>query len=143
MELTTILWMLLAGIAVATVIVYYNSRFLGRFVRALIAIDATSPESALTAEELGIKLSPPLKQALKPDSSFSEIVYKTEDNRYYIDPKKIGLARIKYRTNDTTLLFLLMSLIIILVAGIAFTWLLPDVMDAFEQNFSGIFGLES
>ncbi len=143
MELTTILWMLLAGIAVGTVIVYYNSRFLGRFVRALIAIDATSPESALTAEELGIKLSPALKQALKPGSSFSEIVYTTDDNRYYLDPKKIGLARIKYRTNDTTLLFLLMSLIIILVAGIAFTWLLPDVMDAFEQNFSGIFGLES
>ncbi len=143
MELSTILWMFVLGSMVATLTVYYNSRFLGRFVRALIAIDATSPESALTMKELGIKSSPALRQALKPDGSFAQIVIKTADNRYYIAPEKVPLAKVKYRTKDTTLLFVLMSLAIILIAGIAFNWLLPDLVDAFNQNFSGIFGLEA
>ena len=143
MDLTTILWVFVLGFAVATLTVYYNSRFLGRFIRALIAIDATSPESALTMKELGIKPSPALRQALKPEGSFANIVIKTEGNRYYIAPDKIALAKVKYRTKDTTLLFVLMSLAIILIAGLAFNWLLPDMVEAFNQNFSGIFGLEA
>ncbi len=142
MELSTLLWIFVFASAVATLTVYYNSRFLGRFVRALIDIDATSPESALTMEELGIKSSPALRQALKPEGSFSQIVIKTKDNRYYIAPDKVSLAKVKYRSKDTTLLFVIMTLGILLVVGLAFSWLLPDIVDAFNRNFSEIFGLE-
>ena len=52
MEITTIVWMFVIGISVAMCVSYYNSRFLGRLVRKLLEIDATSPEAALTLDEL-------------------------------------------------------------------------------------------
>ena len=85
------------GVAVATIVVYYNSRFLGRTVRALLDIDATSPQSAITLEELGLSLTPALRSSLKPGTAFSQIVIKTEDDRYYIAPDKVSLAKAKYR----------------------------------------------
>ena len=142
MEVTTIIWMIMLGAAVATLSVYYNSRFLGRFVRALINIDATSPESALTLKELGVKMTPPLKNALQPGKSLTQIVVKTEDGRYFIKPEKISFAKAKYRTKDTTVLFVLMSLIIILVATLALTYIFPDVIQGFNEQMTQMFGSE-
>ena len=142
MEVTTIIWMIMLGAAVATLSVYYNRRFLGRFVRALINIDATSPESALTLKELGVKMTPPLKNALQPGKSLTQIVVKTEDGRYFIKPEKISFAKAKYRTKDTTVLFVLMSLIIILVATLALTYIFPDVIQGFNEQMTQMFGSE-
>lgn len=138
--LNTIIWMFMLGVAIATIAVYYNSRFLGRFVRALLAIDATSPQSAITLEELGIKITPAIRNALKPGTSFSQIVIKTEDDRYYIAPDKVSLAKAKYKGKDITIVFVILILVILAICAFAMTYIFPEAIDNFSNQLSGLFG---
>lgn len=140
MELKTIIWMFMLGVAVATIAVYYNSRFLGRIVRALLDIDATSPQSAITLDELGLKLTPALRNSLKPGTSFSQIVIKTEDDRYYIAPDKVSLAKAKYRGKDITIVFVILILVILAICALAMTYVFPEVIDNLSNQLSDIFG---
>lgn len=140
MELKTIIWMFMLGVAVATIAVYYNSRFLGRIVRALLDIDATSPQSAITLDELGLKLTPALRNSLKPGTSFSQIVIKTEDDRYYIAPDKVSLAKAKYRGKDITIVFVILILVILAICALAMTYVFPEAIDNLSNQLSDIFG---
>ncbi len=140
MEINVIVWMFLIGAAIAMLMMYYNARFLGRLVRALLDIDATSPETALTLEEVNIKMTPALKYSLRPGTSFSETVLKTEDDRYYIAPDKISLAKAKYRGKDTTLLFILLCLGALAVVAFAFAYIFPELLDKVGADFTNIFG---
>ena len=140
MELKTIIWTFMFGAVAATLVMFYNNRFLGRLVRALIKIDATSPESAIAIEELGLKLTPAIKHALRPETSFSQTVLRTEDGRFYIAPDKVLLAKKKYRSQDMTLIFVLMSIIILISVALALTYVFPDVIDGAAGRFNGLFG---
>ncbi len=140
MDITTIIWMFMIGAAVGTFVMFYNNRFLGKMVRALLEIDATSPETALTLDELGIKLTPMLKNALRPDTSFSQTVLKTADDRYYIAPDKVELAKKKYRGKDMSVVFLLMSVVIILIVALALSYVFPDIIEGAAERFTGLFG---
>ena len=140
MDITTILWMFFIGGSAAIISVYYNNRFLGGMVRALISIDATSPETAMSADEIGIKITPMLRHALRPGTSFSETVIKTIDNRYYIAPDKLSIAKSKYHGKDTSLMFVITSILLLLFVTLAMTYILPDVIKGFSDKITGIFG---
>ena len=140
MDINVIIWMFTIGAAVAMGIMYYNIRFLGRLVRKLIEIDATSPESALTLEESDIKLSPALKHSLRPGTNFSETVLRTEDGRYYIAPDKLSMAKSKYRGKDVNLVFILLSFVILLIFAYVLTLILPDIIEGASGQISDAFG---
>ncbi len=140
MDITTIVWLCTIGACIGILSVYYNSNFLGKMVRALISIDATSPESALSLEELNIKLTPPLKRALRPGTSFSQTVIKTDNDKYYILEKRIPMAKVKYREKEASLGFVLISILILVIAAMALSYILPEVIEKFSSNVSGIFG---
>ncbi len=140
MELKTIIWTFMFGAVAATIVMFYNNRFLGRFVRALLSIDATSPESAITIEELGLKMTPAIKHALRPETSFSQTVLKTEDGRFYIASDKVLLAKKKYRSQDMTLIFVLMSVIILISVAFALTYVFPEVIEGAAERLGGLFG---
>lgn len=131
--------MFMIGASAAMCISYYNSRFLGRLVRKLIEIDATSPESALSIEELGLKMTPALKYSLRPGTSFSETVIGTQDGRYYIAPDRLSMAKAKYRGKDTTIVFLLLCLAALAVVAFALTLILPDLLNNAGAGFSTLF----
>lgn len=141
MDLTIIIWMFALGAAIAACMMYYNSRFLGGLVRKLLEIDATAPESAMTLEELNIKLTPALKRALRPGTSFSDTVLTTADGRYYIAPDKVSMAKAKYRGKDVDLLYIILILVIIGISAAALTNILPKLIDGslgyFSEAFSG------
>lgn len=140
MDLTTIIWMFTLGVSVAMCISYYNSRFLGKLVRKLIDIDATTPESALSLDELGIKMSPAIKYSLRPGTSFSQTVMKTQDDRYYIAPERLSLAKAKYRGKDVTIVFLILCLLGFAVIAFALTQVLPDLLGGAGAGFTELFG---
>ncbi len=140
MDITTIVWLCTVGACIGILSVYYNSSFLGKMVRALISIDATSPEKALTLDELNIKLTPPLKHALRPGTSFSQTVIKTDDDKYYILEKRIPMAKAKYREKEASLFFVLISILILIIAATALNYILPEVIEKFSSDVSGIFG---
>lgn len=140
MELKTIIVMFIAGFALATVITYYNKRFLGRLVRALLGIDATSPETAVKVSELNIKMSPALKHALRPGTAFSQIVIATSDGRYYIAPERKELAKAKYHDEGVTIVFVLIMLLILSAAALAAVYVFPEVLGYAEDRLTSIFG---
>jgi hypothetical protein len=139
MDVTTIIWMFALGAAVAMAIMYYNIRFLGRLVRKLIEIDATSPESALTLKEIDMKLSPALKHSLRPGTNFSETVLRTEDGRYYIAPDKLSMAKSKYKGKDVNLVFILLSFVILLIFAYVLTLILPEIIEGASGQISNAF----
>lgn len=140
MELTNIIWVFMLGATAAILTIYYNSHFLGGLVRALIKIDATSPENAATLEELNIKMTPPLKYALRPETSYSNTVIQTDDGKFYILPEKLSMAKAKYRTKDTSLILILMSIIILCLGALALTYILPEAVESFSTQMKAIFG---
>ncbi|MBR5286110.1 MAG: hypothetical protein IKU30_04350 [Clostridia bacterium] len=139
MDVTTMIWMFTFGAAVAMAIMYYNIRFLGRLVRKLIEIDATSPESALTLEEIDMKLSPALKHSLRPGTNFSETVLRTADGRYYIAPDKLSMAKSKYKGKDVNLVFILLSFTVLLIFAYVLTLILPDLIEGASGQISNAF----
>ena len=128
------------GGAIALLVMFYNNRFLGKMVRKLLEIDATTPETAMSLKELDMKLTPMLKYALRPDTSFSQTVLKTEDDRYYVAPDKIEFAKMKYRSDDMTIVFLLMSIVMILIVAYALSYVFPDIIEGTGERLAKLFG---
>lgn len=129
MEITEIFWMVLAGIAVATVYLWYTRSFLGKLVRKLIEIDACSPETAVTLSSIHCKLTPPLRLALREGGALYETVLHTEneggETLYYLAPEKLIMTKSKYRNEGTTIFFLLLVVGLVVVLGLLFTYLYP------------------
>ena len=139
MEITTILLLFTIGVCAAMITVYYNASLLGKAVRALIDIDATSPETAMSFKDLDIKITPFLKNALRQGGSLEGTV-KTVDGKYYINPDKLSVAKSKYRGKDINLLFLVICIAALLIVAFALTFVFPDVIEAFSQRMTEIFG---
>ena len=137
MEITHIVWTVLAGIAIAAGILWYNRRFLGAFVCKLIQIDATSPETAVTLEELHCKESAPLKNALREDGSLCDAILTTQDvpPRYYIAPKKLSMLKAKYRKENASIFGVILIICLLIVIGVLFTVLYPIVSDFAKSLF--------
>lgn len=127
MNVTFAVWTVLAGIGIAIVYLWYQRRFVGQFVRKLLEIDADSPETAVTAEELRCKMTPPLRLALREEGTLHEAVLKTDDKtpRYYIAPRKRDMLKAKYKNEDVGFFAVLLGLCILVVVGILFTVLYP------------------
>ena len=140
MDINTILWMFMLGICAAIITVYYNNRFLGRIIRKLIEIDATNADSALSPKELGVKITPFVKYALRPGTSFSQTVLTTEDGKYYIADNKVDMAKAKYSGKESSLLFVIICILLLLLVTFALTAVFPDIVDSFSTTLSEIFG---
>lgn len=136
----TVIWMFTIGVAIGTLTVYYNSRFVGRFVRALLDIDAVSPDTAIAESELGLKITPLLRFALRPKGALSEVVHTAEDGRYYIAPERIVMARRKYRDEHVTIFYVLLIFLIVGVFSLGASYIFPELLDYVKGNFSEIFG---
>lgn len=55
MSLAVIIWGLYAGMIIGGILSVYNKRYLGGVVRALLAADCLSPDTAKTLSQLGLK----------------------------------------------------------------------------------------
>ena len=136
MTINTLLWLCAAGISAAILISYYNSRFLGKLVRALLDIDATSTESAISLEDLGIKLNYAVKNSLRPGKSLTHVINKTEDGKYYIIPEKASMAKAKYRGKDISIVYVSLIIATLLVICLLLTFAFPDLLESLSNKFS-------
>ena len=127
MDITFIVWTLLTGIGAAIVYLWYQRRFVGDFVRKLLTIDAVSPETAVTIEELHSKMTPPLMLALREEGTLYEAVLKTEDDtpRYYVAEGKREMLKAKYKNESVSFFGVVLGICILVVIGIVFTALYP------------------
>lgn len=138
MGIEQILWLILIGIGIATFYVYFIRRFVGTFVRKLIEIDAGTPDTAVTLQELHMKMTLPLKMALRQNGSLDGAVLrvgKEGETRYYIAPEKVDMLKFKYRKENLPLLFLLIVLFAIIAVGLILDYTFPKLQELFNALF--------
>lgn len=140
MEITQILWMLLAGIGIAAAYLWYSRNFLGVLVRKLIEIDASSPETAVSLSAIHCRLTPPLRLALREGGALYETVLRVDgtdgEPLYYLSPEKLDMAKAKYRNEGTSVFFLLLLIVMLVVLGLLFTIFYPKISE-FLQSYTG------
>ena len=133
-----VLWAVLIGVGIATFYVYYIRRFVGGFVRGLLEIDARSPETAVKPEDLHIRMSLPLKWALRKNGSLDgevKSVGSGAQTRYYAVPEKTDMLKAKYRKEKLPVLFLLIAVFAILAVGLILTYSYPKLQELFATTF--------
>ncbi len=131
MEITHIVWTILAGIGGAVVYHWYSTRFVGKFVRKLLEIDADQADTAVTMEDLHCKMTPPLRLALREDGALYEVVKSTEDEtpRYYILPEKKKMLRAKYDKEGIGFASVILWICLLIVLGVVFSIVYPPIAD--------------
>lgn len=136
---TGIVWMILGGIGVAAIYLWYVRNFVGVLVRKLLEIDAASPETAVSLSAIHCRMTPPLRLALREGGALDGIVLQTKgtegETLYYLAPEKADMAKAKYRNEGTTVFFLLLIIGLLVLIGVLFTVFYPKVAD-FLQDFN-------
>lgn len=138
-DVTGIVWLILGGIGVAAVYLWYSRSFVGVLVRKLIEIDATSPETAVSLSAIHCRLTPPLRLALREGGALDGIVLQRKEDSdkplYYLAPEKADMAKAKYRNEGTTIFSLFVVIGLLILIGVLFTVFYPKVAD-FLQDFN-------
>ena len=131
----SIIWAIILGVFIAVVITYINKKTVGKLVNKLLALPADSEENAVTLDELGFEKNGSLRYALRPSSTLSNIIKHTEDGRYYIPEDQQYRAEIVYTQNRLSVMTLVISAVLLIVAGTALLNVLPSFVNMFKSVF--------
>ena len=131
----SIIWAIILGVFIAVVITYINKKTVGKLVNKLLALPADSDENAVTLDELGFEKNGSLRYALRPSSTLSNIIKHTEDGRYYIPEDQQYRAEIVYTQNRLSAMTLVISAVLLIVAGSALLNVLPSFVNMFKSVF--------
>lgn len=138
MTIEYVLWAFMIGVAIATVYTFYTKRILGTLVRKLIAIDACSPETAISLEQLNYKLNSAVRYSLRKGTSFSDTVLIDDNGNYYINPRNLNKAKIQYRNEGTSVYLLLVTLVVLLGVALISTYIYPQVAEKFREFINSL-----
>ncbi len=140
-EIEGIIWAMIAGFAVSFFAMYYKRRVIGSFVRALRKVEANSPETAKTLEELEQEHNVSVISNLKKSASLRRMITiyneeteaETEDStpkkgnegvkidentRFYIAPEAITRSRVQYGDEPEPLWPILLGCAGLVVIGV-------------------------
>lgn len=86
--ITVIVWSLFIGVLIATIITFIIKVKFGAFIRALLKMQANSPENAVTLEETGLSKSFLVRRGLKIHSNYQNMMVAiTDDGKYYANSR--------------------------------------------------------
>ena len=131
----SVIWPMIIGVYIAIIIIFINKKTIGRLVKKLLSASADSEESAVSLKELGLEKKFSLRYALRPNSTLSNIIKRTEDERYYIPEDKSYRAESLYTQKRVTALTLIVPAILLTAAGIALLNALPGIMSIISAVF--------
>ena len=77
----SIIWSIILGVFIAVVITYINKKTIGKLVNKLLARPADSEENAVSLSDIGFESKGALRYALRPTSTLSSIIKRTDDGR--------------------------------------------------------------
>ena len=131
----SIIWSIIIGVFIAVVISFINKKTIGKLVDKLLSLPADSEQNAVTLEEIGFGKKGSLRYALRPSSTLSSIIKKTEDGRLYIQEDQQYRAEKVYTQNRLSILTLIFSAIILIVAGSVLLNFLPSIIETVKSAF--------
>lgn len=152
-SLAQIITAIMLGCILASAVMLYERRYLGGFIRKLLAVEAGNEESAKTLKELGYAKNGVLKMSLRSrDSAVRKLVRYTgeehedvspvgegakparqkmrddidfEAARFYIPADLRNRAAVRYEAKGTNLRSFLLTVVVCLVGGALIIQILP------------------
>lgn len=131
--LKQILWAFIVGVGIATIYTFYIRKVLGGLVRKLIAIDACSPEAAISLENINYKMNSLVKYSLRKGTEFSQTVLINEKGLYYINPEYLDKAKLKYKEEGTSVFLMFIILIVLAAVALISTYIYPQAIESLED----------
>ena len=131
----SIIWPIILGVFIAVVIAYINKKTIGRLVDKLLAHPADSEDNAVTLDEIGFGKKGSIRYALRPSSTLSHIIMRTEDGRFFIPEDQQYRAEAVYTQSRLSFLTIIFSAIVLILAGSALLNALPKIFGSINGIF--------
>lgn len=162
MTLEIIVWSMFLGIIIGAIITLYNKSVLGAFVRKLLEIGATTPESAKTLEETGFSNNIFVKYTLQIKSTYRKIIQAAAINnsvpdsvvtnekaakrkrkraqrpplselKFFIPEEMTMRAHSFYSNKGTSLLIVIMTVALFLTVAILSLMIIPNLVQMLKN----------
>lgn len=126
MTVPMIVWTVYIGIALGTILSYYNKAILGKAIRALLEREVFGEDKALTAEELGFSRNFFILNSIRRGvlERFVHTV-EGEPKRYYLIEEERHRAELRYSNKGTDLFVVVVALVIFLIVAFVAARYLP------------------
>lgn len=146
--LPMIVWPLILGVIIAAVAVFLNKKLIGRFVARLLAEKASTPQSAKTFAELGIKSSSFLRFSLRREGTLRKMVKAVDTveeregkspvatERYYIPEEMAYRAERLYDPDDASVMTVLLAVLIFILVAVGLLFVVPELIQMLKNAFS-------
>ncbi len=131
----SIIWAIILGVFIAIVITYINKKTVGKLVNKLLALPADSEDNAVSLDDIGFGDKGALRYALRPTSTLSNVIKKTDDGRYYIPEDAQYRAEVQFTQDKLSVMTLVISAVFLIIAGSALLNVLPSFIDLFKGIF--------
>ncbi|MCL2212268.1 MAG: hypothetical protein FWB93_00325 [Oscillospiraceae bacterium] len=150
-----IVWGIYIGIVIASAVALYQKNVVGRFVRSIIAENATSPETAKTLEELGYGKKYGIRRHLRGKTALSSIIFEAEDElvldddglprpvvrssvnlangKFYIPEDLKHRAQVRFEKKGSSIWSFLLVVVVFFVMAIGVVQLLPWFLGVLEN----------
>lgn len=129
-----VVWGLAIGFFLAALFSLYQRFVVGAPIRALLRLEALSPENAKTEEELGVKGNALFHRALIKNTAVQKLIKRTEGEPcgYYIPEELKYRAELRYEKKGNPFLQIILAALLSLVVGIAFIKLIPPFLSMID-----------
>lgn len=135
-----VLWAIIFGMIISWIIIFYDKKVVGAFVRAIIAAQATDESSAKTLSELGQENNPSAISHLRRSESLRRIVHFVgalapqsgkkhsakpvfdETTRFYIPESSLYRASKQYDAGGSELWKMIVGALSLFILGILLTY---------------------
>ncbi len=122
-----VVWGICIGFFLASLFSLYQRFVVGAPIRALLRLEALSPEAARNADELGFKKGSPFCRILEKNASVQRLVKKTEGETgsYYIPEDLKYRAELRYEKKGNPIVQALLAALLSTAVGIVLLKLIP------------------
>ena len=131
---------LVIGMILAAIATYYTRAVQGKFVRELLKRQCLTPESAITLRECGFFCNPTIRRELKNGGALSKIAKLAEplenadtpidflSARYYIPEETKDRTELRFRSQGSGPLYVILISVICIAAGVILFRVLPSLL---------------
>lgn len=147
--LASLLWPMATGLILAVCAVFWNKQTIGKFVKKLFDMQATSEDNAKSLAEIGYGKSRMIPFLLRHDATLRKVIYAVpageqngnQPERYYIPESCAYRAERMYNPDGTSLLTITIAIILFIALAMILLAVIPDLLqmaanalDAFKSH---------
>lgn len=138
--LAKVIWAFYIGIVIASIVMWFNQKVIGRVVRTLLKREILSPDAAITAKEGGFSGFFVLRALANEYSALRRVVFCTVDKsklkkkdfetaKFYIPEELKYRADVKYHGRNTSIVIIIAGAIAMFIMAVLCLEYIPKIID--------------